>query len=219
MLVKTRGIMLRFTRYGDTSIIASAFTERNGLQSFLVKGVRSPRAHARMALFQPLTIVDLVIYQRDSANLQHIREVRCHYPYRNIHGDVLRETIAFFLTELLNRSLREQTETEAMYTFLESELMRLDQITAGLECFHLEFMLMLSRQLGFGPQTPEEILGGRVVPPEVRSAVALLLEGRTRELTLDQRRDVLGILAEFFRDHIGNFGNLRSVEVLREILR
>ena len=86
MLVKTRGIMLRFTRFGDTSIIASAFTERNGLQSFVVKGVRSPRARVRMALFQPLTILDLVIYQRDTATLQHIREIRCHHPYQKIHG-------------------------------------------------------------------------------------------------------------------------------------
>lgn len=219
MLVKTRGIMLRYTRYGDTSIIASAFTERNGLQSFLVKGVRSPRARARMALFQPLTILDLVIYQRDSANLQHIREVRCHYPYRNIHGDVVRETLAFFLTELLNKSLREQSETEAMYTFLESELMDLDQATTGLEFFHLAFMLKLSRQLGFGPQVADEVLGGRVVPNEVRTAVTRLLEGQADALTLDQRRDVLAVMTDFFRDHIVNFGTMRSVEVLREILR
>lgn len=219
MLVKTRGIMLRYTRYGDTSIIASAFTERNGLQSFLVKGVRSPRAQARMALFQPLTILDLVIYQRDSANLQHIREVRCHYPYRNIHGDVIRETLAFFLTELLNKSLREQSETEAMYTFLESELMQLDHATTGLEFFHLTFMLKLSRQLGFGPQVADEVLGGRVVPVEVQAALTMLLEGRAEALTLDQRRDVLAVMTDFFRDHIVNFGPMRSIEVLKEILR
>ena len=218
MLVKTRGIMLRFTRFGDTSIIASAFTERNGLQSFVVKGVRSPRARVRMALFQPLTILDLVIYQRDTATLQHIREIRCHHPYQKIHGYPVKEAIAFFLTELLNKSLTEQSEPELMYGFLESELIRLDHAENGIEYFHLEFMLALSHQLGFGPQFPQEIAGGRLLQDASMNALGLLLSGKAGELSFEQRREVLMLLTEFFRNHVENFGTMRSVEVLRDIL-
>ena len=223
MLVKTRGIVLRFTRFGDTSIITSVFTERNGLQSFLVKGIRSAGSRSgegrtRMALFQPLTILDLVIYQRDTANLQHVREVRCLHPYQNIHGNPVREAIAFFLTELLNKALNEQSEPEVMYQFLETELIRLDQTREGLEHFHLGFMLSLSRQLGFGPQTAEEITGGRVLPQRLSFSLEQLLAGHPHELDFEQRREVLGVLIQFFRDHVVNFGTMKSVEVLREIL-
>ena len=41
MLHNTKGIVLRVTKYGDTSVIASIYTELFGLQQYIVKGVRT----------------------------------------------------------------------------------------------------------------------------------------------------------------------------------
>ena len=40
MLHNTKCIVLRVTKYGDTSIIMTAYTELFGLQQYMVKGVR-----------------------------------------------------------------------------------------------------------------------------------------------------------------------------------
>jgi DNA repair protein RecO (recombination protein O) len=40
MLHNTKGIVLRVTKYGDTSIILTAYTELFGVQQYMVKGVR-----------------------------------------------------------------------------------------------------------------------------------------------------------------------------------
>ena len=41
MVHKTKGIILRSVKYGETSLIVTAFTELFGLQSYLVNGVRT----------------------------------------------------------------------------------------------------------------------------------------------------------------------------------
>ena len=61
MIHKTRGIVFRFTRYGETSIIVTIFTEAFGLQSYIVNGVRSKSAKNKIALYQPLTLLNLVV--------------------------------------------------------------------------------------------------------------------------------------------------------------
>ena len=50
------------------------------------------------------------------------------------------------------------------------------------------------------------------------NALGLLLSGKAGELSFEQRREVLMLLTEFFRNHVENFGTMRSVEVLRDIL-
>src|SRR6186713_1683387 len=97
MLQKTRGLVFRFTRYGETSIIVNIFTAQFGLQGYMVKGVRSRMSKGKIALFQPLTLLDLVVYHRENANLMHIREARCLHPYEHIYRDVRKTSIALFI--------------------------------------------------------------------------------------------------------------------------
>ena len=57
----THGIILRTVKYGETSIIASVFTEIFGVQSYIVNGVRvsSKKGAGKANLFQPAAILDL----------------------------------------------------------------------------------------------------------------------------------------------------------------
>lgn len=218
MLNKTRGIVLRLTRYGETSVIVSVFTESDGLQSYLVKGARKTRRDSRMALFQPLTILDLVVYQRAQARLHHLREVKCTYPYQNLHQDIRRESIAFFVAEVLNRVLREQSQPEETYAFLEKSLIHLDSMKEGVEDFHIQFLLGLCRQLGFGIGVPEDIAGGKKLSTDLLRDIQNLLDGNSVKLNSATRRELLDLLIRYLQQHVEDFGQIRSVEVLREVL-
>ena len=59
MLIKTRGIVLGFIKYKETSVIVSIYTEAIGLKSYIVNAVRDKKNRA--IFFQPLTILDLVL--------------------------------------------------------------------------------------------------------------------------------------------------------------
>jgi DNA repair protein RecO (recombination protein O) len=218
MLIKTKGIVFRFTRYGDSSIIVSVFTEHAGLQSYIIKGIRKNKQGNSIALYQPLTMLDMVVYEREGVALNHVREARCRHIYRHIPGNMIRETIAFFLNELMTRSVREQSHPEDLYEFLEGALLQLDGETEPSNDFHLHFMAGLSRHLGFGARDTAEITGGKILPDDLRNGLQNILEGNKTEISLEVRREILELLSGFYRDHIENFGQLKSVEVLQEIL-
>jgi DNA repair protein RecO (recombination protein O) len=221
MVQKTRGIVFRFTKYGESSIIVTIFTDQFGLQTYIVNGVRSKSSRTRIALFQPLTLLDLVVYHRENANINRIKEVKCFYPYHTIYQDIVKSSIAMFLNEVLNKSVKEESHAEHLSEFLISSLITLDTLTENSENFHLMFLLKLSRYLGFGAHSTLELMGGRITSTLNEDLIERLLESDYTEyiaITTLQRREILELLIHFYNEHGGMLGEMKSVHVLREIM-
>ena len=137
MLFKTRGIVFRFTKYGDSSIIVTIFTELFGLQTYIVNGVRSKAAKGKIALFQPLTLLDLVVYYKENANIKRIKEVRCQHQYQTVQTDIRKSSIGIFMNEVLNKSVKEENQAQELFNFLFDSLVSLDGLKNDFENFHL----------------------------------------------------------------------------------
>ncbi|MBL7865470.1 MAG: DNA repair protein RecO [Cyclobacteriaceae bacterium] len=218
MIHKTRGIVFRFTKYGDTSIIVNIFTELFGLQSYIVNNVRS-KSSRTISLYQPLTLLDLVVYHRENGNIMRIKEARCLHAYQSIHQDIRKTTIALFLAEMLNKSVKDQSNAESIYDFFMNSFIALDKLE-GVENFHLVFLVKLSRHLGFGPQATHEILEGHGVTSAEEAALHQLLTAEFEQcpaLTHEVRRSVLELLLTFYKRHLEMIGEIRSVAVLQEV--
>src|ERR1700737_1159994 len=116
-LYKTRGIVLRTVKYGETSLIATLFTELFGLQSYLVNGVRasSKKGPGKANLFQPAAILDLVVYHSDLKNLQRIKEFRWSYIPQEIFSDIRKNAVSVFMVEILSRSLKQPEAHEELF--------------------------------------------------------------------------------------------------------
>ncbi len=221
MIFKTRGIVFRFTRYSETSIIVNIFTESFGLQSYIVNGVRSKGAKNKIAFYQPLNLLEMEVYHRENANIERIREVRCFYPYRTLSSDIRKSTIALFLNELLNKCVKHESHTEEMFAFLAQSLIAIDQLGESSGVAHLVFMIRLSRYLGFGPQFVNEIVGGRPADSKTENFLDTLIHADIDTpipSTSQQRRLALDLLIRFYGDHIENLGEFKSVAVLRDVL-
>lgn len=221
MLYKTRGIVFRFTKYGETSIIVNIFTELFGLQSYIVNSVRSKSGKGKIALYQPLTLLDLVVYHKENASILRIKEIQCVHPFTTLHTDVRKSTLALFLSEMLNKSIREQSHATEICSFLFDAFEMLDRLTDRYENFHLIFLIKLSRFLGFGPQTTGDILSGRGIDAADEEVLkSLLVADFSQNVIMSniQRRSLLNIILHFYAQHIENFGEVRSVQVLREVL-
>lgn len=221
MLYKTRGIVFRFTKYGDTSIIVNIFTDLFGLQTYLVNGVRSKSARGMISLYQPLTLLDMVVYHRENANILRIKEVKCLHAYRHIHEDIRKTTIALFLCEIINKAVKDQSNTESLFKFLMQSFVTLDQLD-GVENFHLQFLIQLSRHLGFGVHQTTEVLEGGNFSPEDDEALKSMLGGgyeETPDLPYSRRKHLLDQLLSFYYRHIEGMTEIRSVGVLTEVLR
>ena len=221
MLIKTQGIVLRFVRYGESSVIVTLFTRQEGLQSYMLKGIRSSKSGSKMALFQPLNLLELVAYHREQNGINHIRESKCYYIFKNLNTDLRRQTIGFFLTEIMNKTIREQSHTEVLYEFLESVLIRLDTTNEPLENFPIMFLIDLSRHLGFGLQRAEDISGHQFIPGSILQTLQKFLDSDFADVRLskDSRRELMTVLLNFYKGHLENFGQINSVEILRELLQ
>jgi DNA repair protein RecO (recombination protein O) len=186
-----------------------------------VNGVRSSSARNKIALYQPLTLLDLVVYHRPQANINRIKEVRCLYPYQSITSDVRKSAIAIFLNELMNKTIKEESHAGELCSFVINSMIVLDTIDQGAENFHLLFMIKLSRLLGFGAFNVNEVLGVRVVDEETEKLIETMLMASYDDpliMSNTKRREILDLLIKFYSDHLENLGEMRSLHVLREVL-
>lgn len=221
MLHKTRGIVFRFTKYGDSSIIVTIFTELFGIQTYIVNGVRSKSAKGKIALYQPLTLLDLVVYYKENASIKRIKEIKCLHQYQTVSTNIRKSSLAIFMNEILNKAVKDESHASEIFEFLLSSLVLLDHQEDNIENFHLIFLIKLSRFLGFGAHQAEEILGVRMLDQEEEIILNRLLSADFTEsvsMTNDQRRNLLEAILRFYTLHIEALGEIRSIQILKEVM-
>jgi DNA repair protein RecO (recombination protein O) len=231
MLHKTRGIGLSYLRYRESSIITKIYTEAFGIQTYIVNGVRSSKSkNNRIALFQPLTLLDMVVYHKNKEDTVHrISELKCYAPFHSIPFDVIKSSLALFITEILGKTLREEESNELLFRFIEESILYLDDAETNFENFHIQFLMQLASYLGFGIETVDdlerELKSNHYpqIPDHVEHQVIeqLLFSDYGLSIPLDRARRirVLEKLIFFYKIHMETLGEIRSMEVLREVLR
>ncbi len=241
---KTSGIVLKTVRYGETSLIATIYTELFGLQSYLVNGVRntSKKGAGRANLFQSAAILDLIVYHNELKNLQRVKEFRWGHIYSSIFFNVPRNAVALFMVELLLRSLKQPESNASLYHFIERAFLDLDEAEEStIATFPLHFALRLCGQYGFGLRDAHseklhilDLREGAFV--QERPTHPYFLEGVYSHLTSDllkattpsdagnirmnreTRRTLLHAFETFYALHIQDFGTLKTLPVLETVL-
>ncbi len=243
-LHKTKGIVLRTVKYGETSVIVLILTEKFGIQSYLVNGVRisTKKGSGKATLFQPAAILELEAYHNELKQLQRLKEFRWGYLYQNIFSDIKKNAVALFMVELLTRCLKQPETNEDLFHFSEDAFIHLDRgndtITAN---FPLFFALHLAVLLGFrmndnfsDKKNVFDLLEGNFVVSkpvhphfieerlaEITSHLLKIMRPEELEeikLNHDFRRKLLYAYETYYALHIQDFGSLKSIPVLREIL-
>jgi DNA repair protein RecO (recombination protein O) len=244
LLHKTKGIILRSTKYGDTSLITTAYTELFGIQTYLVKGVRqtSKKGVNKASMFQPASLLDMVVYHNELKNLQIIKEHNWAQLYTNLHYDVIKNCVALYMVELVAKCIKQPETNTDIYYFIEAYLLLLDQADAAVTAnIPLHFALQLAKQLGFGieeqQQPAHQILdlqAGRFdteIPLHGNFIDGLLATATANLLTIEnavsiyrvklnkqQRQQLLQAYQHFYEYHIADFGAIKSLQVLQAIL-
>ena len=75
MKYKSSAIALTYTKYGDSSIISKIFTKEKGLQTFIVKGVRSKKSKTNLVCFEPLKLSEITASYNNKSSLQIIKQI------------------------------------------------------------------------------------------------------------------------------------------------
>lgn len=243
-LHKTKGIVLKGVKYGETSLIVTLYTELFGIQSYLVNGVRTStrKGPGKANLFQPAAILDLIVYHNELKNLQRIREFKWSILYQHIFFDVIKNAVAVFMVELLQKCIKQPEPNPELFYFIEDAFIHLDAAEGRvLANFSLFFILHLAGFLGFiiedvysernsfldlkegrfvseNPQHPQVLEG------PLSYVTAQLLRVRQpaelQEIALNQetRRTLLQAYRTFYALHVPDFGEMRTLNVLQTVL-
>ena len=225
MLYKTRGIALSYIKFKESSIIARIFTEAFGMQSYIVNSVRTKTAKTKVALFQPLTILDLVVYHNKRKDIHRISELKCSFNFHTIPFNIKKTSIALFLTELINNTLFEEGENEQIFEFIHEAIITFDGLTESYENFHLQFMLQLSRYLGIEPASAvgmlKEVGHAKIYDKLFIEKVDFFIQSnfeRHYKLSKSDRNEILMLIIDHFRFHYDSIREFKSIQVLKEVL-
>ena len=228
MLKKTSGIVLSHIKYQETSIIVRIFTRDLGLKAYLVNGVRSMSKGSKIALYQPLTLLDLVVYDKENSGLQRISEAKINTPQRLIPFDMARTSLALFATEVISRSILEGYQNEELFDFLSTSISTLDDPKTSLAHFPLFFLLENAKHLGFAPEEAEGFLVESLHHPFSSEEINLVLpylknlqdQGYrpTSSLSLPLRRKLLDHLVAFHAQHLAHPPPLKSLPIIRQLI-
>lgn len=224
MIVKTKGIVLNYIKYRDTSIIVKIFTEERGLGSFIVHAIRSQRSKKSIGHFQPFTVLELILYIKESRDLHPISNFRIYFPLHHLHLNFIKGAIILFLSEVLTKLLQSEPSTNPnLYHFIESSIRDFDQLTSGIENFHLQFLMKIATHLGLAIERAEVIFAStdQLMPHSKHEHVweQLIREPYGCAIKLNQslRNQIIDALIDYYHHH-ANLTKPRSLEVLRRTL-
>ena len=243
MTHKTKGIVLRTVKYGETSMVVTLFTELFGVQTYMVNGVRSSKKSSSKAnQFQPGALLDLVVYHSDQKSMQRIKVFNWAVLYTHVLSDVIKNSIALYIVELLHKCLKQPEQNTALFYFCEDVFLELDKadrtITANLPLY---FALQLAHFFGFKinddfdeQQNILDLQEGSFVTEQpvhpffIEGENALLTSQLLRVLQPFElasfkfnhatRRQLLKHYHDYYALHIPDFGELKTMAVLGEVL-
>ncbi len=236
-IVTTKAIVLSALKYGDTSLIVKCYTEDEGIKSYMIRGVLKPKKKGiKVAYFQPLTQLKIVAKHNSKNTLNSIKEVQVIHPYKTIHADIVKQSVVFFLSEVLANSIQEEEENKNLYSYLETAFAWLD-VHDKIANFHLLFLLNLTGYLGFYPDTSQssklgfnllegvfsdDIQDKNVIHHnnfhQFKKLLGINFDAIEHvSYSKDERQLVLQTIIAYFKLHLGNFRTPKSLQVLETV--
>lgn len=236
MLLSTPGLVLHTTPYADTSVVAKVFTRQLGVRSYIIKGVRSRTGRVKQNLLQPLSSLDMVVYDNHHNNLNHIRELSPRHSQQP--SDPVEIALRFFMTEVLYRALREEEPMQELWDYVETTSEEMQTEDGKRKDVPIAFLLNVTHYFGIEPMNNYnarrqlfDLQEGRftdlptetTLPQELSAMLHTYLENlpsyQFPKYSSSERGKLLDALIAYFQLHLTGFHNFNSHQILHTILR
>ena len=231
MLLSTPGLVLHTTPYAETSVVCKVFTRQLGMRSYIIKGVRGNRGRMKQNMLQPLSSLDMVVYDSHRTQLNYIKELSPRRP--DTPSEPVGNALRFFMTEVLYKALREEEPMPELWDYVDTTSRQVGE-GIGLANLPITFMLGVADHLGVMPMdnlSPAEpyfdLDDGRFVGLPEEATLPLGLSALLHQYLgpeppvapLQERNALLSALIAYFELHLSGFRNFTSHEILHTILR
>lgn len=229
-------------------MIAKVFTRQLGVRSYILKGVRKGKGGTKQNLLQPMSYLDMTVYDNPKKQLQNVKEMHPHQQWQRLASDFVRSSLLFFMDEVLYKTLREEEPNEPLFDYVVSQLDALDKDEVKLSSLPIHFLLHTAHHIGIEPlnnYSHHEPLfnlkeGRFLAPPSLYSSQkdanidyfltpeqsahlhyyvqAMQSRQPAPLLTLSQRSALINILIQYFQLQLSEFRQFHSHEILHTVL-
>jgi len=146
---------------------------RLGRRGIYLRGMKKSKNSAVTAHFHNLALLEVVTAASTKSKLLYLREYHPLVQLHSIRTDISKGAIALFVSEVIYRTLREESGDEELFEWLKGMISTLEALEGNCANFHLKFLAGFCRQMGFLPhdnwseQTPLfDIISARFVTPD-----------------------------------------------------
>ncbi|MCI2228571.1 DNA repair protein RecO [Polaribacter sp. MSW13] len=236
-VITTKAIVLSSLKYNDSSLIVKCYTQDEGLKSYLIRGIlKAKKGGLKIAYFQPLTQLNMVVNHNAKGNLNSIKEVQVSFPYKTIYNDIVKQSVVLFLSEVLSNAIQEEEENSDLFEYIETALIWLD-LNDRVANFHLLFLLNFTRFLGFYPDLSDDKKQGfslfdggfsdavndrHMISGNTLHQFKKLLNTNFDSLDVisyskTERQLVLQVIIGYFELHLSGFRKPKSLQILETV--
>ena len=239
---KTEAIVLGSVPINDHTQFVHFYTEKRGrITCRIPLATRGKRASQLRLMMTPMTLLRLELKpgQKDIMQIQEAEIIRTPYLFTMEHPDKAAQCM--FIAELTQHVVRplEQEADPRLWKFLLHSLDVIENVQQGWANFHLVFTCKLTGLIGFSIDSedyqPDYLFdltegvftAGPIYHPYYLNAVSaqwlhrILLTDyeamNSLPFTREQRNVMLDILLAFIKQQIPEIGELKSLEVLKEL--
>ncbi|MDR1563138.1 MAG: DNA repair protein RecO [Dysgonamonadaceae bacterium] len=238
---KTKGIVLYSTPYNDRYSITLVYTEEFGRTSYLTSRYAKRKSQAPKSLFHPLSALDMLVDHHNLREIQRIKEAKTLFPLVTLMHNPIKNAIGLFIAELISKVVREVQPNRDLFEFLLRSVSVLESTGKSCANFHLAFMLGLGRYLGFEPDvalykrgaffdlqnghfTATKPLHPHFLNPDDSYVFSLLARinysnMQTFRFMGNERKTIIEHILAYYRLHLANFSEIKSVDILHEVFR
>lgn len=239
MLHKTQAVVLSITKYNDRFSIVHLFTRNFGRVAYLLPRSSGRKSKLNHILFTPLSLLEVEVEHQPNRDIQRIKEARRLTLLYDMGVDMTKISIVFFLSEFLSKVMRETDNSILVYEYIKNSIEVLEAKRVGLANFHLTFMLGLTRFIGIYPNLDDyedgcffDLLNGEftyIAPTHqhfLRGNECDYLNTLSRinysnmhlfKMSRHNRNLIVDRLITYYRVHVYEFPNLKSLDILAEL--
>ncbi|MBQ9451583.1 MAG: DNA repair protein RecO C-terminal domain-containing protein [Bacteroidales bacterium] len=216
MVHRTRLIILNTTKIGERSLVLHALSPDWGRRSFITSVPKG----GRMALFQPLNVLDAEVVENPRSDLWRAYGLSAVHPLAGIRTSAAKNAMTLFMSEVLWRIIRDGAREEGLFEWCERSVLTLDALEGDYANYHLRFLLELAATLGFSPSLEDLAPFAETHLDDVRALLqsdfgACMLV----PLNGEARSEIAEILLRYLSYHAETRIEVRSLRVLRELFR
>jgi len=145
---KSNAFVLSKLDYGDTSSIASLFTQEYGKLSAIIKGGRNPKSKISL-IVDPLNQIEIVFYSKDTREIQIISSASLINHYSHIKEDFEKLKFSYAILELVKNLTAEHEVYNKLYKGIDRILYLFDTSNEQPEIIFSRFFIFMLTEIGY----------------------------------------------------------------------